>query len=62
MNKCVLEKIMPEISLEATMTKLKLFYYEHIMRRQCCLEKTTMLGKIEGGRNRGTPNVRWIDS
>lgn len=49
-------------SLEAKMTKLKLFYSGHIMRRQVSLEKTEMLGKIQGSRKWGRPNVRWIDS
>ena len=44
------------------MTKLELYYFRHIMRRQGSLEKLIMLGKIEGSRKGGRPNVRWIDS
>ena len=62
MNKWVLEQIKPELSLEAKMIKLRLSYFGHIMRRQDSLEKTIMLGKVEGSRKRGRPNMRWIDS
>ena len=61
MNRWVLEQIKPEISLEAKMTKLKLSYFRHIMRRQGVLENATMLGKMEGRRGRGRSNMRWID-
>ena len=62
MNKWVLEQIKPELSLGAKMIKLRLSYFGHIMRRQDSLEKTIMLGKVEGSRKRGRPNMRWIDS
>ena len=61
-NKWVLEQIKPELLLEAKMIKLRLSYFGHIMRRQDSLEKTIMLGKVEGSRKRGRPNMRWIDS
>ena len=56
------EQIKPELLLEAKMIKLRLSYFGHIMRRQDSLEKTIMLGKVEGSRKRGRPNMRWIDS
>ena len=52
-NQSVLKEISPEYSLEGLMLKLKLQYYGHLMRRTDSLEKTLMLGKIEGGRRRG---------
>ena len=52
----------PELSLEAKMLKLKLLYFGCIMRRQNSLEKTIMLGKVEGSKKRGTANMRWTDS
>ena len=52
--------ISPEYSLEALMLKLKLQYFGHLMRRTDCLEKTLMLGKIEG-RRRGQQRTRWLD-
>ena len=54
-NQSILKKISPEYSLEGLMVKLKLQYFGHLMRRTDSLEKTLMLGKIEGGRrdNRG---------
>ena len=61
MNKWVLEQIKPELLLEAKMIKLRLSYFGHIMRRQDSLEKTIMLGKVEGSRKRGRANMRWID-
>ena len=51
----------PEYSLEGLMLKLKLQYFGHQMRRIDSLEKTLMLGKIEGGRRRGQERVRWLD-
>lgn len=62
-RKWVLEQMKPEISLEANMTKLKLSYFGHIMRRQSPLEKAMMPGKIEGRRRRGRLKcVRLTDS
>ena len=52
-NQSILKKISPEYSLEGLMLKLKLRYFGHLMRRTNSLEKTLMLGKIEGGRRRG---------
>jgi len=52
-NQFILKKISPEYSLEGLMLKLKLHYFDHLMRRADSLEKTLMLGKIEGGRRRG---------
>ena len=52
-NQSILREISPEYSLEALMLKLKLQYFGHLMQRTDSLEKTLMLGKIEGGRRRG---------
>ena len=52
-NKFILKEIIPECSLEGLMLKLKLQYFGHLMGRMDSLEKTLMLGKIEGGRRRG---------
>ena len=62
-NQCILKKISPECSLEGLMLKLKLFvqYFGHRMRRTDSLEKTLMLGKIEGRRRRGRQRMRWLD-
>ena len=60
-NQSILEKISPEYSLEGLMLKLKLQYFGHLMRRTDSLEKTLMLGKIEG-RRRGEQRIRWLDS
>ena len=57
----ILKEISPEYSLEGLMLKLKLQYFGHLMRRTDLLEKTVMLGKIEGGRRRGRQRVRWLD-
>ena len=57
----ILKKISPECSLEGLMLKLKLQYFVHLMRRTDSLEKTLMLGKIEGGRRRGQQRMRWLD-
>ena len=54
-------KLRPECSLEGLMLKLKLQYFGHLMRRTDSLEKTLMLGKIEGGRRRGRQRMRWLD-
>ena len=51
----------PEYSLEGLMLKLKLQYFGHLMRRADTLEKTLMLGKIEGRRRRGRQRIRWLD-
>ena len=61
-NQSILKKISPEYSLEGLMLKLKLQYFGHLMRRTDLLEKTLMLGKIEGGRRRGRQRMRWLDS
>ena len=57
----VLKEICPESSLEGPMLKLNLQYFGHLMRRADSLEKTLMLGKIEGGRRRGRQRMRWLD-
>ena len=57
-NQCILKEIGPEYSLEGLMLKLKLQYFGHLMRRADSLEKTLMLGKIEGGRRRGRQRMR----
>ena len=54
-------EISPEYSLEGLMLKLKLQYFGHLMGRTDSLEKTRMLGKIEGGRRRGRQRMRWWD-
>ena len=61
MNHSILKKINPEYSLEGLMLKLKLPYSGHLMRRVNSLEKTLMLGKIEGRRRRGQQRMRWLD-
>ena len=53
--------ISPEYSLEGLMLKLKLQYFDHLMWRSDSLEKTLMLGKIEGGRRSGQQRMRWLD-
>ena len=60
-NQSILEEITPEYSLEGLILKLKLQYVGHLMRRTDSLEKTLMLGKIEGGRRRGQQRMRWLD-
>ena len=60
-NKSILKEINPEYSLEGLMLKLKLQYFGHLMRRTDSLEKTLMLGKIEGKRRRGRQRMRWSD-
>ena len=59
-NHSILKEISPENSLEGLMFKLKLQYFGHLMQRTDSLEKTLMLGKIEGGR-RGQQRMRWLD-
>ena len=60
-NQSVLKEISPEYSLEGLMLKLKLQYFGHLKRRTDSLEKTLMLGKIEGGRTRGQQRMSWLD-
>ena len=60
-NQSILKEISPVCSLEGLMLKLKLQCFGHLMRRLDSLEKTLMLGKIEGGRRRGRQRVRWLD-
>ena len=59
-NQSILKEISPGISLEELMLKLKLQYFGHLMRRADSLEKSLMLGKIEG-RRRGRQRIRWLD-
>ena len=61
-NQSILKEISPEYSLEGLMLRLKLQYLGHLMWRADSLEKTLMLGKIEGGRSRGWQRMRWLDS
>ena len=60
-NQSILKEISPGCSLEGLMLKLKLQYYGHLMRRVDSLEKTLLLGKIEGRRGRGQQRMRWLD-
>ena len=60
-NQSILKEISPGCSLEEVMLKLKLQYFGHLMRRADSLEKTLMLGKIEGRRKRGRQRMRWLD-
>ena len=60
-NQSTLKEISPEYSLEGRMLKLKLQSFGHLMRRTDSLEKTLMLGKIEGRRRRGRQRMRWLD-
>ena len=60
-NQSILKEISPGCSLEGLMLKLKLQYFGHLMRRVDSLEKTLMLGGIEGRRRRGRPRMRWLD-
>ena len=61
LNQSILKKINPEYSLEGLVLKLKLQYFGHLMQRSNSLEKTLMLGKVEGGRRRGRQRMRWLD-
>ena len=61
-NQSILKEISPECSLEGLMLRLKLQYFGHLIWRTDSLEKTLMLGKIEGGRRRGGQRMRWLDS
>ena len=60
-NQSILKEISPEYSLEGLMLKLKLQYFGHLIRRTDSLEKTLMLGKIEGGKRRAQQRMRWLD-
>ena len=60
-NQSIRKEISPEYLLEGLMLKLKLQYFGHLMRRTDSLEKTLMLGKIEGRRRRGRQRMRWLD-
>ena len=60
-NKSILKEISPEYSLEGLMLKPKLQYFGHLMQRTDSLEKTLMLGRIEGRRRRGQQRMRWLD-
>ena len=60
-SQSILKEISPEYSLEGLMLKLKLQFFGHLMRRTDSLEKTLMLGKIEGRRRRGRHRMRWLD-
>ena len=60
-NQSILKEISPEYSLEGLMLKLKLQYFGHLMQRTDSLQKTLMLGKIEGRRRRGWQRTRWLD-
>ena len=59
-NKSILKEISHEYSWEGLMLKLKLQYFGHLLQRADSLEKTLMLGKIEGGRRRGRQRMRWL--
>ena len=60
-NQSIVKEINPEYSLEGLMLKLNLQYFAHLMRRAGSLEKTLMLGKMEGRRRRGRQRMRWLD-
>ena len=60
-NQSILKEISPGCSLEGLMLKLKLQHFGHLMRRADSLEKTVILGKIEGKRRRGRQRMRWLD-
>ena len=61
-NQPILKEINPEYSLKGLMLKLKLQYFGHLMQRVDSLEKTLVLGKIEGRKRRGQQRMRWLDS
>ena len=61
LEQSILKEISPEYSLEGLVLKLKLQYFGHLMRRVDSLEKTLMLGGIEGRRRRGQQRMRWLD-
>ena len=60
-NQSILKEISPEYPLEGLILKLKLQYFGYLMQRTDSLNKTLMLGKIEGGRRRGHQRMRWLD-
>ena len=60
-NQSILKEISPKYSLDGLMLKVKLQYFGHLMRRADSLEKTLMLGGIEGRRRRGSQKMRWLD-
>ena len=60
-NQSILKEMSPEYSLEGLRLKLKLQYFDHLMRRTDLMEKTLMLGKIEGRKRRGQQGMRWLD-
>ena len=60
-NQSILKEISPEYSLEGLMLKLKLQYFGHLMGKTNSFEKTLVLGKIEGRRERGRQRMRWLD-
>ena len=60
-NQSILKEISPDYSLEGLVLKLKLQYFDHLMRRTDSFEKTLMLGKIEGRKRRGWKRMRWLD-
>ena len=60
-NQSIIKEISPEYALEGLMLKLKLQYFGHLMQRIDSLEKTLILGKIEGRRRRGQQRMRWLD-
>ena len=60
-NQSILKEITSEYSLEGLIVKLKLQYFGHLMQRKDSLEKTLMLGKIEGGRRKGQQRIMWLD-
>ena len=60
-NQSILKEISPEYTLEGLILKLKLQYFGHLMQRTDSLEKTLMLGRIEGRRRRGQQRMRWLD-
>ena len=60
-NQSILKEISPEYSLEGLMLKLKLQYFGHLIQRTDSLDKTLVLGKIEGGRRSGRQRMRWLD-
>ena len=60
-NQSIVKEISPGCSLDGLMLKLKLQYFGHLMQRNDSLEKTVMLGMIEGRKRRGRPRMRWLD-
>ena len=60
-NQSVLKEISPEYSLEGLLLKVRLQYFDHLMQRADSLEKTLMLGRIEGRRRKGQQRMRWLD-